>query len=57
MNAAAQVFVKNRFLHTQNRDTLNFMNEKDRARSRKWMLFLAVGIALAILAPVAVLAA
>jgi hypothetical protein len=57
MTTAAQVFEKNHFLAPQNRATNSIMSEKDRKRGRMLMLFLAVGIALAILAPVAVLAA
>ncbi len=57
MATAMQVFKKNRFPHRQNRATSLDMSEKDRKRSRTLMLFLAVGLALAILAPVAVLAA
>jgi hypothetical protein len=57
MTALTQVFEKNHFLHPQNRATSLIMSERDRIRGRILMLFLAVGLALAILAPVAVLAA
>jgi hypothetical protein len=57
MNTATQVFEKNHFLRLQNRATSLTMSEKDRKRGRMLMLFLAAGLALAILAPVVVLAA
>jgi hypothetical protein len=57
ISMAMQVLEKNHFLPSQNRATSSRMNEKDRKRGRILMLFLAVGLALAILAPVAVLAA
>lgn len=57
MTIATQVFEKNHFLESQNQATISPMSEKDRKRGRLLMLFLAVGIGLAILAPVAVLAA
>jgi hypothetical protein len=56
MTAASQVFEKNHLSVPQNRSTRSFMSEKDRKRGRLLMLFLAAGLALAILAPVAVLA-
>jgi hypothetical protein len=55
--ATAQVFEKNHFLHPQNRATSLMMSEKDKIRGRMLMLLVAAGLALAILAPVAVLAA
>jgi hypothetical protein len=57
MNMAMQVLEKNHFLRPQNRVTSLTMSEKDRKRGRMLMLFLAAGLALAILAPVVVLAA
>jgi hypothetical protein len=57
MTTATQVFEKNHFPHPQNRATSLRMSERDRKRGRMLMLFLAAGLALAILAPVAVLAA
>jgi hypothetical protein len=57
MNTTAQVLEKNHFPHPQNRATSLKMSEKERKHSRMLMLFLAAGLALAILAPVAVLAA
>ena len=57
MTAASQVFEKNHLSVPQNRGTRSTMSEKDRNRGRMLMLFLAAGLALAILAPVAVLAA
>ncbi len=57
MTATTQVFEKNHFLSTQNRATRMLMSENDRKRGRIVMLCLAVGLMLAILAPVAVLAA
>ena len=57
MAAASQVFEKNHLSVPQNRSTRSTMSEKDRNRGRMLMLFLAAGLALAILAPVAVLAA
>ena len=57
MTAASQVFEKNHLSVAQNRSTRSSMSEKDRNRGRMLMLFLAAGLALAILAPVAVLAA
>ena len=57
MTATTQVFEKNHFLSTQNRATRMLMSENDRIRGRIVMLCLAVGLMLAILAPVAVLAA
>jgi hypothetical protein len=57
MNTATQVLEKNHFLPPQNRATSLKMSEKERKRSRIMMLVLAAGLALAILAPVAVLAA
>lgn len=57
MTAASQVFEKNHLSVPQNRGTRSSMSEKDRKRGRMLMLFLAAGLALAILAPVVVLAA
>jgi hypothetical protein len=57
MTAASQVFEKNHLSVPQNRRTRSSMSEKDRSHGRMLMLFLAAGLALAILAPVAVLAA
>jgi hypothetical protein len=57
MNTATQVLEKNHFPPPQNRATSLRMSENDRKRSRLLMLFLAAGLVLAILAPVAVLAA
>ncbi len=57
MTATTQVLEKNHFLIPQNRATIIPMTENDRQRGRKLMVFLAVGLMLAILAPVAVLAA
>ncbi len=57
MTAMTQVLEKNHFLHPQNRATSLIMSDKDRQRGRILMLCLAVGLMLAILAPVAVLAA
>jgi hypothetical protein len=57
MTAAAQVFEKNHLSVPQNRRTRLVMSEKDRNHGRMLMLFVAAGLALAILAPVAVLAA
>jgi hypothetical protein len=57
MTAKVQVLEKNHFPGPQNRATSLEMSEKDKRRGRALMLFLAAGLALAILAPVAVLAA
>ena len=57
MLTAAQVFEKNHFLVTQNRATSRPMNTGSKFNTRVLLLFLAAGLALAILAPVAVLAA
>jgi hypothetical protein len=57
MTAASQVFEKNHLSVPQNRRMRSSMSEKDRNHGRMLMLFLAAGLALAILAPVAVLAA
>ncbi len=57
MTVTTQVLEKNHFLAPQNRGTSIPMSENDRQRGRKLMVFLAVGLMLAILAPVAVLAA
>ena len=57
MIAAAQVFEKNHFLEDQNRVTKPPMNKATKLNTRVMLLFLAAGLALAILAPVAVLAA
>ena len=55
MTAASQVFEKNHLNESQNRGTSAPMSERDRKRGRMLMLFLVVGLALAILAPMAVL--
>ena len=57
MTAASQVFEKNHLSMPQNRSTRSSMSDQDRNHGRMLMLFLAAGLALAILAPVAVLAA
>ncbi len=57
MLTAAQVLEKNHFPLPQNRATSLIMSDRDRKRGRLLMLFLAAGLVLAILAPVAVLAA
>jgi hypothetical protein len=57
MTAMTQVLEKNHFLPPQNRATSSIMSEKERQKGRMLMLFLAAGLMLAILAPVAVLAA
>ena len=57
MSAAAQVFEKNHFPGGQNRATKPLMNTGSMLNRRVMLLFLAAGLALAILAPVAVLAA
>ena len=57
MTAASQVFEKNHLFDSANRAKSLVMSEKDRNRGTMLMLFLAVGLALAMLAPVAVLAA
>ena len=57
MTAASHVFEKNHLSVPQNRGTRSSMSEKDRNHGRMLMLFLAAGLALAILAPVVVLAA
>lgn len=57
MTAASQVFEKNHLSVPQNQSTRSSMSEKDRKRGRMLLMFLAAGLALAILAPVAVLAA
>ncbi len=57
MVAAAQVFEKNHFPDLQNRATSSPMNTASKLNTRVLLLFLAAGLALAILAPVAVLAA
>ena len=57
MTAASQVFEKNHLSVPQNQSTRSSMSENDRNRGRLLLLFLAAGLALAILAPVAVLAA
>jgi hypothetical protein len=56
MTMTAQVFEKNHFLAPQNQATSLTMSEKERNRGRVLMMFLAAGLVLAILAPVAVLA-
>ncbi len=56
MTAASQVFEKNHLSVPQNQSTSSCMSEKDRKHGRMLLLFFAAGLALAILAPVAVLA-
>ena len=57
MTAASQVFEKNHLFVSQNRRKPSVMSERDRRIGRLIMLALAVVLALAILAPVVVLAA
>lgn len=57
MSAAAQVFEKNHFLEGQNRATRPIMKTASKLNTRVLLICLAAGLALAILAPVAVLAA
>lgn len=57
MTAASQLFEKNHLSVPQHQSTRSSMSEKDRKRGRMLLMFLAAGLALAILAPVAVLAA
>jgi len=57
MFAAAQVIEKNHFLGRQNRATSSPMTQASKLNTRVLLLFLAAGLALAILTPVAVLAA
>ena len=57
MAAASQVFEKNHLFVSQNRRKPSVMSERDRKIGRLIMLALAVVLALAILAPVVVLAA
>ena len=57
MTAASQTLEKNHLFDSANRAKGLVMSKKDRNRGTMLMLFLAVGLALAILAPVAVLAA
>ena len=57
MTTVRQVFEKNHFLRYQNRATSKPMNMGSKLNTRVLLLFLAAGLALAILAPVAVLAA
>jgi len=57
MTAASQVFEKNHLFDSANRAKSTVMSEKDRYHGRLLLVFLAAGLALAILAPVAVLAA
>jgi hypothetical protein len=57
MSFDAQLFEKNHFLAPQNQDILPRMSEQERQKSKFWMLMIAAALALAILAPVAVLAA
>lgn len=57
MISAAQVFEKNHFLEGENRATNPLMNTATKLNTRVMLLLLAAGLALAILAPVAVLAA
>jgi hypothetical protein len=53
----AQVFEKNRFLTPQNRASVRGMSESERIRTRLVMLLIAAALAVATIAPVAVLAA
>jgi hypothetical protein len=57
MNTATQVLEKNHFPLPQNRATSLMMSEIEKRRGRMVMVLLAAGLILAILAPVAVLAA
>ena len=57
MTAASQVFEKNHLFMPQNRGKSSPMSERDRKTGRLIMLALATVLALAILAPVVVLAA
>ena len=57
MLSSAQAFEKNHLSGGQNRPTIPLMKEVDRAKTLKLLLFLALCLGLAILAPVAVLAA
>ena len=57
MTAASQVFEKNHLFDSANRAKSTVMSEKDSYHGRLLLVFLAAGLALAILAPVAVLAA
>jgi len=57
MLTATQVLEKNHFPLTQNRATSLSMSDRERKRGRLLMVLLAASLALAILAPVAVLAA
>jgi hypothetical protein len=57
MFGGVQVTEKNHFPGDQNRHILPFMSEQDRKRSRFLLIALAAALALATLAPVAVLAA
>jgi hypothetical protein len=57
MTAASQVFEKNHLFPTQNRSTNTPMSENSRFRNQLLLVFIAAGLAIAILAPVAVLAA
>jgi hypothetical protein len=57
MSDIAQVFEKNHFLAHQNRLKLLRMSDIERNRTRIVMLIIAAALAVATLAPVAVLAA
>ena len=57
MLVLAQVFEKNHFPVSQNRGTSLPMSEKEKRRSRIFMAGIAVGLMLALIAPVAILAA
>lgn len=57
MVSAAQVIEKNHFLEGQNQATPAPMTNSPMLNTRVLLLFLAAGLALAILAPVSVLAA
>lgn len=57
MAAMTQVIEKNHFPGTKYHIKHDVMSKQERRRTHVWMMFLAAGMALAILAPVAVLAA
>ncbi len=56
MVTASQTFEKNRFPEWQNRHMSQVMTETERRRSRLLLIVIAAAIAMATLAPVAVLA-
>lgn len=57
MSDIAQAFEKNHFLNHQNRARVRGMSDIERNRTRIVMLIIAAALAVATLAPVAVLAA